>query len=721
MSSATKSSQPPLPQSEITTKKKFGKNLNKLTRPPPQTSTASSKSSSNSRNGLLLLSTKRPSSGTNAASAGGILASKSASGATAKPLPSLGLQNKSSTSTHDALLGAVVGASRAELQEPDAWGVAEKQKSPTNESDSREAQQGASESTKVPIASSQEVEPSSGDYSSPDRHQTELPSSNWDQYGGRDMASNGNQGLYNPASEAAEDEQKSLMARMAKERAEKKWAEEEARQIEQRERATRRLRELEEKMVAANEGDARREQTAKARTLFDPSKPSNISYSASAGGSKDTGRNSQTSSNIQNGRSSNGTYSQETQLPETQADNPDAYTRQPVIQLASYDDRDRGERGPSAAPRMLYDPKSGSMVAVPSRDDSVTAGRGKKERGKKAKNPRDKESKPDVRQENEGAKGPRKGKQREKKGIDIPSPAKLETRKGKLSNERKLPRTCGVLYTRDNKGNFISSDGCDGDLGYGAHSVPGGRMKNADVYSKYVEQQKRTHQGDSGGYNTLDTSFESDMNRNIANEEIMLQTGFNVPKAAQVKFDWVKASDRIELMTGVEDSPTLQATAKEWAPSQAALAAAAARFEAGGGKEKVAPSASSDEDEDDEDDDGPFGLGFDPTLNMDSMMHSPSAEPAHGLAAVDLTSLSLEPAYQGPAKTNHIFAFGAGSTWGSSDAGGNSDTWGAPSSSSDATTFLSLSSGKTWGGISAFGGALGGSSLNGDHPRSTGD
>ena len=102
-------------------------------------------------------------------------------------------------------------------------------------------------------------------------------------------------------------------------------------------------------------------------------------------------------------------------------------------------------------------------------------------------------------------------------------------------------------------------------------------------------------------------------------------------------------------------------------------------------------------------------------------MHSPSAEPAHGLAAVDLTSLSLEPAYQGSAKTNHIFAFGAGSTWGASDAGGNSDTWGAPSSSSDATTFLSLSSGKTWGGISAFGGALGSASLNGDHPRSAGD
>ena len=98
-------------------------------------------------------------------------------------------------------------------------------------------------------------------------------------------------------------------------------------------------------------------------------------------------------------------------------------------------------------------------------------------------------------------------------------------------------------------------------------------------------------------------------------------------------------------------------------------------------------------------------------------MQSPSAEPANGLD-VDLPSLSLEPAYQSTAKTNHIFAFGAGATWGANDAGGSNDTWGAPSSSSNAAAFLSLSSGKTWGGMPAFGGALGGSSMNGDHSRS---
>lgn len=96
-------------------------------------------------------------------------------------------------------------------------------------------------------------------------------------------------------------------------------------------------------------------------------------------------------------------------------------------------------------------------------------------------------------------------------------------------------------------------------------------------------------------------------------------------------------------------------------------------------------------------------------------MQSPSAVPT--LDSVDLPSLSLEPAFEGMSKTNHIFAFGADSTWGSSDNGVNSDSWGAPSSASNAATFLSLSSSKTWGGLSAFGGG----SLNGEHTRSTGD
>lgn len=551
MSSINKSMpQPP----EITTKKKFGKNLNKLTKPPPATSTISAKSNASSRNGLLLLSTKRPTSSSTAASAGGILASKSASVAPAKPLPSLGLQNKSSASTHDALLGAVVGASRAESQEPDAWGVADKQKS--NDADWN--------SDHGEVDPYQPVEPPNGGIDNPE---TELPSTTWDEYGGRNISATCSVGLYYPTGEVGEDQKATV-----RDRAEKKRAEEELRQSEQRERAAQKLRELEKKMAE----EAPKDQI-KPRTLYDPNRPTMISYSASVGG-KDTPPSPEAPPQ-HNG--SNGICS-------TEAHDVDSYNRQPVIHLSSYDDRDRGERGPTAAPRMLYDPKSGSMVAVPTRDDSTAAGRAKmKERGKKGKTI--KETK-DSRQEMDGAKGAKKGKRVDKKsGIESASPTKLEMKRGKVVNDRKLPRTCGVLYTRDSKGNFTSVDGCDGDLGYGSHSVPGGRVKNPDAYMKYLKEQKCT-QEDAEAYKeeNLDASYEVD-----GEEEVTLHTGFNAPESREVKFEWVKPTDRLELITGVDESPTLQATAKEWAPSQAALAAAAARFGAGGDKEII-----SDEEDD---------------------------------------------------------------------------------------------------------------------------
>lgn len=681
MSSAHKSPPPLLQQQEITTKKKFGKNLNKLTKPPPAAATSSAKSNANSRNGLLLLSTKRPSSGAAAVSTGGILASKSATLATAKPLPSLGLQNKSSPSTHDALLGAVVGASRAESQEPDAWGVAERHKG--NDLDWN---QDPGEALHI-VSDTQTFydDHHNGD----EYHDNELASSNWEEYGGRNSTSIGGAALYDPVGGTENDANANAII---KDRAEKKRAEEELRQNEQRERATQKLRELDQKVA-----DEARDQT-KVRSLYDPSNSTKLSYSVSAGG-KDTSPSTEPS--IPHNGSNGIHFSEPNEI--------DSYSRQPVIHLSSYDDRDRGERGVNAAPRMLYDPKSGSMVAVPTRDESAAAGRVKsKERGKKPKNT--KEPKIDAKQDADCAKGARKAKRPDKKpATEVSSPAKVDPKKGKVINERKLPRTCGVLYTRDSKGNFVCVDGCDGDLGYGSHSVPGGRINNPDAYNNYLKEQKTTHEdAEAYKHDHLDASYEAD-----ADDEVMLHTGFNAPpEAREVKFEWVKPSDRIELITGVDESPTLQATAKEWAPSQAALAAAAARF----GTNVDGDIISEDED------DGPhFGLGFDPTLHMDSMMQSPSAEPTHSLDAVDLPSLSLEPAFEGTAKTNHIFAFGADSTWGTSDSGGNSDSWGTPSSTPNAVTFLSLSSSKTWSGISAFGGTLGSSSLKADHSRSTGD
>jgi hypothetical protein len=102
---------------------------------------------------------------------------------------------------------------------------------------------------------------------------------------------------------------------------------------------------------------------------------------------------------------------------------------------------------------------------------------------------------------------------------------------------------------------------------------------------------------------------------------------------------------------------------------------------------------------------------------MDSMMQSPSLEPVDGLNAVDLASLSLEPALQTTNKASHnIFAFESGSTWGNNDSAGAND-WGMSSgtktSSMNPTSFLSLTSGNAWGGF--------GPSLNGDRSPTPGD
>eukprot|EP00980_Cylindrotheca_fusiformis_P025346 scaffold13478_cov132-Cylindrotheca_fusiformis.AAC.39 len=116
---------------------------------------------------------------------------------------------------------------------------------------------------------------------------------------------------------------------------------------------------------------------------------------------------------------------------------------------------------------------------------------------------------------------------------------------------------------------------------------------------------------------------------------------------------------------------------------------------------------------------------------MDSMMRSPSAEPASNLDDVDFAALTLEPAMQSSGQNTHsIFAFESGATWGSSNTAGHND-WGFPRSSANAfsnsqsngsvvsASFLSLSNSNTWGGVPGLSDTtLGGSSLQ-EHAGST--
>ena len=549
------------------------------------------------------------------ATAGGLLASKTTSAAN-RPLPNLNLQTQSNASTHQVLLSAVVGASQVELRsQPDAWGVADKQHVPVPLEIAQMEENMPQEDAKP---SQEEKDDHHHDGGSP-RYETEA---SWDEYGGRGVQS------------GKTDEQYSYMSRLAKERADLRRQEEDNRFSEQRNKAAQRLQELDDKAGHGRGGGERK--------IWDPE-----------GDRKSQERTAH--------------------VPESPEGEKEA-----LIHLSSYEDRDRGMRNGSSAPRMLFDPKSGSMVAVKSRDDAANS----KRKERKPRQRKERESKADA--PSELKKPPRKLKGQK----DSMSSEKSEYEKKPKSSSR-LPRTCVVLYGRNEKGNLICKDECDGDLGYGCHSVRGGRVRNAEGYQKFVDEHAEIFQKQKelmeGGYEGAYTNNSSEGNG------LTLETGFNLEEPAQ-PLEWVKAGDKIEL--GTDDSPTLKPTAKEWAPSQAALAAAAAA--AANPKQEFSGENSVDSDEDaaeddfEDDEDGHSGLGFDPLQDMD-FMSSPSQlpRPEDAIASVDLQSLSLEPSAFSSgdnATKSNIFAFGS-TTWGAS--GGDAQVgvldWGNAAGSDNGT------------------------------------
>ena len=647
--------------SDTTTKKKFGKNLNKLTAPPVvNTTQGNNKSSSSSKNGFLLLSTKR----TAATASGGILSSKSAQNSL-KPIPNLGLHTEFTSSTHDALLGVVVGASRVESQQqPDAWGVAEKQQQeqsqqtkvqsskeqpaslptgskdvPSYDGDTNTSVKATKDKSSVREIEHQNAQEKDSGQNNAGSAQAGFRTSNWDEYGGRNLETKDD----NISDEArgnnsSNDDQGAIMMKLARQRAEKKRNEEQKRMFEQKERAAQRLRELDEKMAMKKNEKSEKEieyQSAESnsrskivleklknredetaplsttpirtqRTLYDPNAPGK-SYSSLVAGSP-SAKQERTSKSIDQctkqqssavapakkngGTSQQGTYSAD----------PESFDRKSFIQLASYEDRDRGDRNASAAPRMLFDPKSGSMVEVTSRDEGGMGGKNRK-LGKKSKSSRDKQSKKDLPNDsgNVDSKGRRKfkgGKEinstnNRAKGGSEPSSTSKHDKRLKIADARKLPRTCGVLYSRDKKGGFYCVDGCEGDLGYGVHSVPGGRIKNSEAYLKYQQLSE-----DMASYDAVN------------NGNLTLATGFHITDVKEPVHEWIKPNEKIELITGDNESPTLQATAREWAPSHTAFALPE-RENMG-----VSSARSVDEDEDkeedlvEEDDDAPVSILF---------------------------------------------------------------------------------------------------------------
>mmetsp|Transcript_20355 Transcript_20355/g.30572 ORF Transcript_20355/g.30572 Transcript_20355/m.30572 type:complete len:977 (+) Transcript_20355:558-3488(+) len=556
----------------------------------------------------------------------------------------------------------------------------------------------------------------------------------------------------NDRKEESKEDQVEFMKKLAKEKAAKIREEEEKRIQQQKERAALRLKELELKISKKGSSSSSSSRSlnggnptgnhyqlhssSQRRTLFDPSSSTTTTtrtYSSLVGSTSSTSNkhNNAVTRNVNNGNGNRGnlnndlresavlSHKQQSQTDETTP--PPPAPQMQVIQLTSYEDRDRGmARSTNIGPRMLFDPKSGSMVAVPSRDreeknsnsNGNSTNHSEREKGRsssKARREKGKSKSSRQRKDTDNNFGGTEDDRLDSKANKIRNKSKKDKRRdfetekkassgtsnkyarrkasGSLSTQDRnlhgrekkfrLPRTKGVLYKRDENGNFVSADGCEGDQGYGAHSIPGGRVMNPKGYATFQrklqeesEQYSRTYanvlgnQGFGAWHHSYDYTLQSSLHleydsipsKTLNRSHFMRKN--NSPKQTpkskdeDINYDLpsplrVKADEKLELLTGMDESPTLQATAAVWAPSEAALALAAANAnqnEKGADKslsesgddisesEVHAFSAislieNSTHNDDDDDDEGSqslrFGLGFDPTKNMDSVMMSP--------------------------------------------------------------------------------------------------
>mmetsp|Transcript_8941 Transcript_8941/g.20114 ORF Transcript_8941/g.20114 Transcript_8941/m.20114 type:complete len:501 (+) Transcript_8941:1062-2564(+) len=176
-----------------------------------------------------------------------------------------------------------------------------------------------------------------------------------------------------------------------------------------------------------------------------------------------------------------------------------------MVQLSNLDELDRGGRGEGqGGPRMLFDPSSGSMVAVPKRDEPKSMKKTKLKGPQKTPTKRSEEvSKIITRRPIDGAAANEtssdvkilRGKQGKGSRKDEPMPLQQRNKKsldnkGRQTPRKRIPRTCGVLYKIDKSGNYANVDGCEPDNGYGAHRVPGSKVKNPGAHAKFLEQQE---------------------------------------------------------------------------------------------------------------------------------------------------------------------------------------------------------------------------------------
>eukprot|EP00956_Cyclotella_meneghiniana_P044019 scaffold297970_cov66-Cyclotella_meneghiniana.AAC.2 len=225
---------------------------------------------------------------------------------------------------------------------------------------------------------------------------------------------------------------------------------------------------------STNKSETNVAKTEEKQKLYDPNRP----YSSLVGGKLKANEVKSTGS-VKSGKSEESSRGKTNPPPVTAApSNPDESVG-PVqtVSLDGSSSRDRvvgrgtpsGAAGRGAGPRMLFDPTSGSLVAAQQQQQqqqqqqvSATG---------KPKQPI----------------GPAKVTDAKQKQLQNPKKPESKSRKPPKKPRVKHPRTRGVKFRKDENGNYVNTDECEADRGYGQHCVPGGRIKNQAAYEKLAE------------------------------------------------------------------------------------------------------------------------------------------------------------------------------------------------------------------------------------------
>ncbi len=353
--------------------------------------------------------------------------------------------------------------------------------------------------------------------------------------------------------ESAKDYQAEYMSKLAKERAEKLRLEEEARVVAQKERAAMRLRVLEEKRLEERKrllsiqsqerrelskpssqiileplGKAKKdnpasfplrlttktqqvENTEDRKSSSDPDR----SFSSLLGGKAVKGNSSNSAELLQGSAKLFPLHDPE--ISSVSADNVSDNSPKPVhmVQLSNLDELDRGGRGAGqGGQRMLFDPNSGSMVVVPSREETNST-----KKTKQKAPPKGHVKMPDMKivvesSDSKLVRGKQgKGGSRKDELLSLQHRNKKLLDKGKQTTRKRVPRTRGILYKIDKSGNYHTVDESEPDEGFGAHLVPGGKIETPGAHELLVKQQELKNAGSQPTNRTSTTegfSFRDD-------------------------------------------------------------------------------------------------------------------------------------------------------------------------------------------------------------------